>query len=135
MSYKKFVITSLLIIFILTAIIVTGCGNVKAYGNAKLQNLLESIDSENYTNFKRDLHYELEDKFTEEEFNKLVNTIKDKYGEYEKYSIEFINSNTENKITTAYFFATYSKNEKVKIMIKFSLEIEVYVIVDFKFEY
>ena len=133
-SYRKFVAALLLIIFILTAIITTGCGNVKAYGNAKLQNLLESIDSENYANFKKDMHYDLEEKFTEEEFNKLVNTIKDKYGEYEKYSTEFISSNTENKITTAYFFAVYSKNEKVKIMIKFSLEIEVYVIVDFKFE-
>ena len=134
MSYRKFLTASLLIIFILTAIITTGCGNVKAYGNAKLQNLLESIDSENYANFKKDMHYDLEEKFTEEEFNKLVNTVKDKYGEYEKYSTEFISSNTENKITTAYFFAIYSKNEKVKIMIKFSLEIEVYVIVDFKFE-
>ena len=73
-------------------------------------------------------------KFTEEEFIKLVNTIKDKYGDYEKYSTEFKSSNTENRITTAYFYATYSKNQKVKIMIKFSLEIEVYKIADFKFE-
>ena len=132
--YRKTILASFLIILILVSIIITGCGNVKGYGNAMLQNLLESIDSEDYENFKRDMHYELVEKFTEEEFIKLVNTIKDKYGDYEKYSTEFISSTTESRITTAYFYATYSKNQKVKIMIKFSLEIEVYKIVDFRFE-
>ena len=134
MSYRKIVFASLLIIFILTSITFTGCGNVKGYGNAMLQNLLGSIDSGNYENFKNDLDYNLEEKFTEEEFIKLVNDVKEKYGKYKIYSTEFISSNTENRITIAYFYATYSKNQKVKIMIKFSLEIEIYKIVDFKFE-
>ena len=134
MSYRKIVFASLLIIFILVSIIITGCGNVKGYGNAMLQNLLESIDSGNYENFVEDLDYDLKEKFTEEEFIKLVNDVKEKYGEYKIYSTEFISSNTENRITTAYFYATYSKNQKVKIMIKFSLKIEVYKIADFKFE-
>jgi len=64
MSYRRFVIASLIIIFILTSIIFTCCGNVKTCGNAKLQNLLESTDPENYTNFTWDMHYELQEKFT-----------------------------------------------------------------------
>ena len=134
MSFRKFIFALFLIIFILAAIIATSCGNVKAYGNAKLQNLLESIDSGNYANFKNGMHHDLEVKFTEEEFSKLASNVKDKYGDYKKYSTEFISSSTENRITTAYFYAEYSKNKKVKIMIKFSLEIEIYVIVDFRFE-
>lgn len=47
MSYRKFVFASLIIIFILVSTVFTGCGNVKGYGSAMLQNLLESIDSEN----------------------------------------------------------------------------------------
>ena len=134
MSYRKIVFASVLIIFILFSIIITGCGNVKGYGNAKLQNLLESIDSGNYENFVKDLDYNLEEKFTEEEFSKMVNDVKEKYGEYKIYSTEFISSNTENRITTAYFYATYSKNLKVKIMMKFSLLGEIYKIADFNFE-
>ena len=134
MSYRKIILASLLIIFIFVSIIITGCGNVKGYGNAMLQNLLESIDSGNYENFKNDLDYDLEVKFTEEEFTKLVNDVKEKYGDYKIYSTEFINSNTENRITTAYFHATYSKNLKVKIMMKFSLLGEIYKIADFNFE-
>ena len=134
MFTRKILFASILILFIFIPIIITGCGNVKGYGNAKLQNLLESIDSGNYENFKKDLDYDLEEKFTEEEFSKMVNDVKEKYGEYKIYSTEFISSNTENRITTAYFYATYSKNQKVKIMIKFSLAIEVYKIADFRFE-
>ena len=134
MSYRKIIFASLLIIFILVSIIITGCGNVKGYGNAMLQNLLGSIDSGNYENFKKDLDHDLEVKFTEEEFSKLVNDVKEKYGDYKIYSTAFISSNTENRITTAYFYATYAKNQKVKIMIKFILAIEIYKIADFKFE-
>ena len=96
LSYPKSIFASLLglflIILILISPIITGCGNVKGYGNAMLQNLLESIESANYENFKRDMDDDLEEKFAEEEFNKLVNDVKEKYGEYEKYSIEFISS-------------------------------------------
>ncbi len=134
MSYRKIVFASLLIIFILVSIIITGCCYRKDYGNGMLKNLLGSIDSGNYENFKNDLDYDLEVKFTEEEFSKLVNDVKEKYGDYKIYSTEFISSNTENRITTAYFYATYSKNQKVKIMIKFSLLGEIYKISDFKFE-
>jgi len=134
MSYRKIVFASVLIIFIFFSIIVTGCGNVKGYGNAMLQNLLESIDSGNYENFVKDLDYNLEEKFIEEEFIKLINGVKEKYGDYKIYSTEFISSNTENRITIAYFYATYSKNQKVKIMIKFSLLGEIYKIADFRFE-
>ena len=134
MSNRKIVFASLLIIFILISVIVSACGNVKNYGNAMLQNLLESIDSGNYEKFNKDLDNDLEEKFTEEEFNKLVNDVKEKYGDYKIYSTEFISSNTENRITTAYFYATYSKNQEVKIMVKFSLLGEIYKIADFKFE-
>ena len=134
MSNRKIVFASLLIIFIIISVIVSACGNVKNYGNAMLQNLLESIDSGNYENFNKDLDNDLEEKFTEEAFNKLVSVVKEKYGDYKKYSTEFISSNTENRITTAYFYTTYSKNPKVKIMIKFSLLGEIYKIADFKFE-
>ena len=134
MPNRKIFFASLLIIFILISVIVTSCGNVKNYGNAMLQNFVESIDSGNYENFNKDLDNDLEEKFTEEEFNKLVSTVKEKYGDYKIYSTEFISSNTENRITTAYFFAAYSKNPKVKIMIKFSLLGEIYKITDFKFE-
>ena len=79
-----------------------------------LQNLLESIDSGNYENFKKDLDNNLEEKFTEEEFNKLVNDVKEKYGDYKIYSTEFISSNTENRITTAYFFADIFKKSESK---------------------
>ena len=101
--------------------------------NGMLEKLLESIDSGNYENFKKDLDYDLKEKFTEEEFNKLVNEVKEKYGEYKIYSIESISSSTGSGITTAYFYTIYSKNQKVKIMIKFSLEIEIYKIADFRF--
>jgi hypothetical protein len=134
MSNRKIVFTSLLIIFILVSVIVSACGNVKNYGNAMLQNLLESIDSCNYEKFNKDLDNDLEEKFTEEEFNKLVNTVKEKYGDYKIYSTEFISSNKENRTTTAYFFAEYSKNPNVKIMVKFTLLGEIYKIADFKFE-
>lgn len=120
--------------FILILSITTGCGNVEGYGNSKLQNLLESIDSGNFENFKKDLDNNLKEKYTEEEFAKLANEVKEKYGEYKKYSTEFISSNTENRLTTAYFYAAYSKNPKVKIMIKFSLLGEIYKISDFNFE-
>ena len=99
-----------------------------------LQNLLESIDSGTYENFKSDMDNDLEEKFTEEEFDKLVNAVKEKYGDYKIYSVEFIGSNKENSTTTAYFFAEYSKNPKVKIMVKFNLSGEIYKIADFKFE-
>jgi Ni,Fe-hydrogenase III component G len=134
MANRKFFIASLLIAFIFISIIFTGCGNVKNYGNGMLQNLLESIDSGNYKNFKKDLDNNLEEKFTEEEFNKSVNTIKEKYGNYKKYSVEFTSSNKENNTTTAYFFATYSKNPKVQIMVRFTLLGEIYKITDFNFE-
>jgi len=101
--------------------------------NGMLEKLLESIDSGNYENFKKDLDYDLKEKFTEEEFNKLANEVKEKYGEYKIYSTEFISSNTGSRITTAYFYTIYSKNQKVKIMIKFSLEIEIHKIADFRF--
>ena len=134
MSGQNNFIASLIIIFILISIIFTGCGNVKNYGNAMLQDLLESIDSGDYKNFKSDMDNDLEEKFTEEEFNKLVNTVKEKYDDYKIYSTEFISSNIENQTTTAYFFAEYSINPKVKIMVKFSLLGEIYKIADFKFE-
>jgi hypothetical protein len=134
MSKRKISFASLLIIFILISIIFTGCGNVKNYGSGMLQNLLESIDSGNYENFRSDMDNDLEKKYTEEEFNKSANTVKEKYGDYKIYSTEFISSNIENQTTTAYFFAEYSKNPKVKIMVKFSLLGEIYKIADFKFE-
>jgi len=134
MSGQKNFIATLIIIFILISIIFTSCGNVKNYGNAMLQDLLESIDSGDYKNFKSDMDNDLEEKFTEEEFNKLVNTVKEKYDDYKIYSTEFISSNIENQTTTTYFFAEYSKNPKVKIMVKFSLLGEIYKIADFKFE-
>ncbi len=137
-SYPKFKYKYLsflfLIILIISSLIVSGCGNVKGYGNAMLQNLLESIDSIDYENFKKDLDNNLKEKYTEEEFVKLVNEIKEKYGEYERYSIKFISSSTENRITTAYFYATYSNNQKAKVRIQFNLEIEVYKISDFTFD-
>jgi len=132
MHYRKF--TLLIIIFILILSIITGCGNIEGYGNAKLQNLLESIDSGNFENFKKDLDNNLKEKYTEDEFIKLTKEVKEKFGEYKKYSTEFISSNTEDRLTTAYFYATYSNNPKVKVQIKFSLEIEVYKISDFNFE-
>ena len=132
MHYRKF--TLLIIIFILILSIITGCGNIEGYGNAKLQNLLESIDSGNFENFKKDLDNNLKEKYTEDEFIKLSKEVKEKFGEYKKYSTEFISSNTEGRLTTAYFYATYSNNPKVKVQIKFSLEIEVYKISDFNFE-
>ncbi len=134
MSNRKIIFASLLIIFILISVIVSACGNVKNYGNGMLQNLLESIDSGNYENFKSDMDNDLEEKFTEEEFNKLVNAVKEKYGDYKIYSVEFISSNKENRTTTAYFFTEYSKNPKLKVMIKFNLLGEIYKIADFKFE-
>ena len=134
MSNRKISFALLVIIIILISIMITGCGNVKNYGNGILQNLLESIDSGNYENFKSDMANDLEEKFTEEEFNKLVSAVKEKYGDYKIYSVEFISSNKENSTTTAYFFAEYSKNLQVKILIKFNLLGEIYKIADFKFE-
>ena len=140
MLKHRSLLTLLLIKSVILSLGITGCCyNVKGYGTAKLANLLEAIDKEDFESFQHglahnDIYNDIRDRYTEEEFSGFVSSIKEKYGDYKKYSTEFISSSSEGSITTAYFNAIYSKNPKVKILVQFTIQGEQTFIADFKFE-
>jgi hypothetical protein len=119
MKLKKF---SPVLVFIMLLTFLVGCGQktklneaeVRAYSDAKLENILTAANKDDYANYSKDFSDKMKEAITESNFKLQNKLIKDKIGSYE--SKEFVKLQNKGEYITVIYKAKYL-NEPKEVMV------------------
>ena len=118
---KKNKIIFCFVLFVLFSMIITsaGCSKVTSYSTPMTLNLLNSISTENYSNFSKDFDEALKQELPETTFPDLVLQIKDNFGAYKENTLKFKGFNYENGVNTVDYTADFTNKSGVNVQVVF----------------
>jgi hypothetical protein len=80
--------------------------SLRIYADPMTENILQAINTVNYTSFSKDLDSTMKSSFTEQTFTSMCSTLESKIGSY--VSKVFIRGESLQGYTIAYYNATYT---------------------------
>lgn len=117
---RKFLIILSLTIFVL-GMAVIGCSReidpeIISFTDAAMENVLVSLNEENYENYSKDMDDAMLQVATEESFTTFSDFLKDTVGEYRQDSMEYLDSYIQDEYYVVIYNAGYT-NETENVMV------------------
>lgn len=109
------IITALIAVLVLAVPVLSGCGSVAKYSDPIAENLLVSMNNEDFTGFIKDFDANLKADVPEAVFNDLRISVHDSLGKYIEGSKKMTGVNIENGITTATYQADFELQEDFQL--------------------
>jgi hypothetical protein len=112
MRIKKIaIITVIIAMLVLVVPILSGCGSVAKYSDPIAENLMVSMNNEDFAGFSRDFDESLKTEVSEAVFNDFKTTVNDQLGKYIEGSKKITGVNVENGLTTATYQMDFELQE------------------------
>ena len=128
MKKIQFITIAVLAVFLLSIPLLSGCGKVAQWADPLVENVLMSINNEDYSSFIKDFGDDLVKEIPQDKFPEVINSVQGDFGKYIKgskkiFSVNIINNITtteykgkvENKDTVQFKFVFEKINDQIKI--------------------
>lgn len=124
----KFITLAILAIFLFSIPLLSGCGKVAQWADPMVENVLVSINNEDYSSFIKDFGDDLIKEIPKDRFAEITSAVKGDFGKYivgskKMFSVNITNNETtaeyngkfENKGTVQFRFVFEKINDQIKI--------------------
>ncbi len=128
MKKIQFIVIAILAVFLLSMSLLSGCGKTAQWADPMVENVLVSINNEDYSSFIKDFGDDLIKEIPKDAFPDVVSFIKGDFGKYIEgskkiFSVNIVNNETtteyngkfENKDTVQFKFVFDKINDQIKI--------------------
>lgn len=128
MKRIQFITIVILAVFLLSMPLLSGCGKTAQWADPMVENVLVSINNEDYSSFIKDFGDGLISEIPQDKFADVVKSVKGDFGKYiegskKMFSVNITNNETtteyngkfENKDTARFKFVFEKTNDQTKI--------------------
>jgi hypothetical protein len=118
---RKFLVILSLAVFVLSIAII-GCSRevdpeIISFADEAMENVLVSLNEENYENYSKDMDDEMLKVVTKDSFKTFSNYLKDTIGEYRQDSKEYIDSSIQREYYVVIYSTDYT-NETENVIVQ-----------------
>ena len=134
MKKIQFITIAVLAVFLLSTLLLSGCGKTAEWADPMVENVLVSINNEDYSSFIKDFGAGLISEIPEESFPDVISSVKGDFGKYIEGSKKMFSVNIVNNETTSEYNGKFEKNDTVKFRFVFEKTNDQTKITGFAFE-
>ena len=134
MKKIQFITIAVLAVFLLSAFIIPGCGKTAQWADPMVENVLVSINNEDYSGFIKDFGDALISEIPESAFPDVISSVKGDFGNYIEGSKKMFSVNIVNNETTSEYNGKFEKNDSVQFKFVFEKTNDQIKITGFAFE-
>lgn len=118
MKKSKVFLAVLIALAVLSISSFVGC-NVSQWAHPYTENILVSLNNEDYTSFSKDFDESLKAEITQENFPEVLSATTGVFGKYIESSKKMFSYNFSNGTTTVEYNCKFEKNDKVQFKVVF----------------
>ena len=119
MKKIQFIIIATLAVFLLSIPLLSGCSKVAQWADPMVENILISINNEDYSSFIKDFGDDLIKEIPKDKFPEVVNSVRGDFGKYIEGSKKMFSVNISNNVTTAEYNGKFEKKDTVQFKFVF----------------
>jgi hypothetical protein len=136
MTLKKiqFLTIAVLAVFLLSIPLLSGCGKTAQWADPMVENVLVSINNEDYSSFTKDFGDDLIKEIPEDKFPEIIGFVKGDFGKYIGGSKKMFSVNITNNETTAEYNGKFENKDTVQFKFVFEKTNDQTKITGFAFE-
>ena len=136
MTLKKirFITIAVLAVFLLSIPLLSGCGKTAQWADPMVENVLVSINNEDYSSFTKDFGDDLISEVPQDKFPDVINSVKGDFGKYIEGSKKMFSVNITNNETTAEYNGKFENKDTVQFKFVFEKTNDQTKITGFAFE-
>ena len=134
MKKIQFITIAVLAVFLLSIPLLSGCGKTAQWADPMVENVLVSINNEDYSSFIKDFGDDLIKEISEDKFPEIIGSIKGDFGKYIGGSKKMFSVNITNNETTAEYNGKFENKDTVQFKFVFEKTNDQTKITGFAFE-
>jgi len=130
----QFLTIAVLAVFLLSIPLLSGCGKTAQWADPMVENVLVSINNEDYSSFTKDFGDDLIKEIPEDKFPEIIGFVKGDFGKYIGGSKKMFSVNITNNETTAEYNGKFENKDTVQFKFVFEKTNDQTKITGFAFE-
>ena len=130
----RFITIAVLAVFLLSMPLLSGCGKTAQWADPMVENVLVSINNEDYSSFIKDFGDDLIKEIPQDKYLEVINSIKGDFGKYIEGSKKMFSVNINNNITTTEYNSKFENKDIVQFKFVFEKINDQIKITGFAFE-
>ena len=130
----QFITIAVLAVFLLSIPLLSGCGKTAQWADPMVENVLVSINNEDYSSFTKDFGDDLIKEIPEDKFPEIIGFVKGDFGKYIGGSKKMFSVNITNNETTAEYNGKFENKDTVQFKFVFEKTNDQTKITGFAFE-
>ena len=134
MKKIQFIVIAILAVFLLSMFLLSGCGKTAQWADPMVENVLVSINNEDYSSFIKDFGDDLIKEIPKDAFPDVVSSIKGGFGKYIEGSKKMFSVNIVNNETTTEYNGKFGNKDTVQFRFVFDKINDQIKITGFTFE-
>ena len=134
MKKIQFITIAVLAVFLLSTLLLSGCGKTAEWADPMVENVLVSINNEDYSSFIKDFGDDLIKEITKDKFPEVINGVIGDFGKYIEGSKKMFSVNITNNETTAEYNGKFENKDTVQFRFVFEKTNDQTKITGFAFE-
>ena len=119
MKKIHYITLTVLLIFLFSLPVLSGCGKVAQWADPMVENVLVSVNNEDYTGFIKDFDQALINEIPQEKFPEVISLTTGLFGKYVEGSLRMNAFNIVNNETTAEYEGKFENKDSVKFKFVF----------------
>jgi hypothetical protein len=120
MKKIQFISLAVLAVLLLSVLQFSGCGKTAQWADPIVENVLISINNEDYSGFIKDFGDDLIKEISKDNFQEVVTSVNGDFGKYIDGSKKIFSVNISNNVTTVEYSGKFEN--KVSVKFKFVFE-------------
>ena len=134
MKKIQLITIAILAVLLLSMLPLSGCGKTAQWADPIVENVLVSINNEDYSSFIKDFGDSLVKEIPQDKFPEVVSSIKGNFGKYIEGSKKMFSVNINNNITTTEYNSKFENKDTVQFRFVFEKINDQIKITGFAFE-
>jgi len=106
-------------VLLLSMLPLSGCGKTAQWADPIVENVIVSINNEDYSSFIKDFGDSLVKEIPQDKFPEVVSSIKGNFGKYIEGSKNMFSVNISNSVTTAEYKGKFENKDSVQFKFVF----------------
>ena len=119
MKKIQFIAIAFIAVFLLSIPLLSGCSKVSQWADPLVENVIVSINNEDYSSFVKDFGDSLVKEIPQDKFPEVVSSIKGNFGKYIEGSKNMFSVNISNSVTTAEYKGKFENKDSVQFKFVF----------------
>ena len=119
MKKIQLITIAIVAVLLLSMLPLSGCGKTAQWADPIVENVIVSINNEDYSSFIKDFGDSLVKEIPQDKFPEVVSSIKGNFGKYIEGSKNMFSVNISNSVTTAEYKGKFENKDSVQFKFVF----------------